>query len=348
MIDFTKYLYESLPAIYRLEDVHQDYTLKRYLDVLGDYMNFVCNETEGIMGLYDVDKMPVNFLKRYASLFDFPLYEDMTEEFQRKLLANLVPILRRKGTREVIEFIAREVTGCDINVIEGDSRAFATWSDPLDLPLGYDTPITFEVAQTMPYKYCGDVDTNRFTMYVSIIADLVGGLLTEEELREKETVLRNYLKDLIPSYLNLVFLVTARDEVEDVFEEETTMIVGEQLTMNDIVDYERTFGRVSYTITDTGLDLYNTETIKMNVGSEYSDLLIEIYEVSELALIVSREEFLGDILIGDLPPTYDTDETTILVEYEDKDGMNIQDDNTIVTLGTIDIEYADTQSDVTE
>nr|DAI99404.1 MAG TPA: tail protein [Caudoviricetes sp.] len=348
MIDFTKYLYESLPAIYRLEDIHQSYTLKRYLDVLGDYMNFVCNETENIMDLYDVDKMPVNFLKRYASLFDFPLYEDMPEALQRRLLSNLVPILRRKGTREVIEFVAREVTGCDINVIEGDSRAFATWSDPLDLPVGYNVPLTFELTQTMPYKYCGDIDTNRFTMYVSIIADIVGGMLTEKELREKETVLRNYLKDLIPSYLNLVFLVTAREEVDDVFEEETTMIVDEQLTKNDIVDYERTFGRVSYTITDTGLDLYNAEIVKMDVDSTYSDLLIEIYETSELALIVSKEEFIGDTPIGDSPPTHDTDEITILAEYKDEDTMVIKEDDTIITLGTIDIEYKDTQSEVTE
>ena len=294
MIDFTKYLYESLPAIYKMEDVHQDFTLKRYLDVLGHYMNFVCVETGEIANLHDVDKMPVNFLRRYASLFDFPLYEDMSEELQRKLLSNLVPILRRKGTREVIEFVAREVTGCDINVIEGDSRVFATWSNPLELPLGYDVPITFEAGQVLPYKYCGNVDTNRFTMYVSIIADLVSGLITEEELREKETVLRKYLKDLIPSYLNLVFLITAREDVEDeVFEEEVTVITDEQVTMDNVVDYERTFGRVAYETVDTWLDVQSTETVKVKVYDTYSDLLIE-EDMSELALVVSNAEFIGD------------------------------------------------------
>ena len=348
MIDFTKYLYDSLPAIYRIEDVHQDFTLKRYLDVLGHYMNFVCNETESITGLYDVDKMPVNFLKRYASLFDFPLYEDMSEELQRKMLSNLVPILRRKGTREVIEFVAREVTGCDIRVTEGDSKAFATWSDPLDLPIGYDIPITFEVGQELPYKYCGNQETNRFTMYVSIIADLVGGKLSEEELREKENVLRKYLKDLIPSYLNLIFLVTARDEVEDTFTESVTVSATERVTMDDVVDYERTYGRVSYTITDIGLDLYNTESTKIGAETEYSDLLIEIYETSELALVVTREDWFKDIQVGDLPPTYDTENVDLLVEYTDGDEMELDIENEVAALGTIDVEYLDTQSNATE
>ena len=298
MIDFTKYLYESLPAVYKMEDVHQDFTLKRYLDVLGHYMNFVCVETSEIANLHDVDKMPVNFLRRYASLFDFPLYEDMPEELQRKLLSNLVPILRRKGTREVIEFVAREVTGCDINVIEGDSRVFATWSNPLELPSGYDVPVTFEEGQVLPYRYYGTQDTDRFTTYVSIIADLVGGMLTEEELREKENVLRKYLKDLIPSYLNLIFLVTARDVVEDTFTESVAVLVTERITKDNVVDYERTYGSVSYTTTDTELDLYHDESIKVSAETECSDLIVEICETPDIALIVTGEEFIGDTQVG--------------------------------------------------
>ena len=85
MIDFTKYLYECLPAIYKLEDEYQGSVLQRYLDVLGFAMNLLCNETEDIRKLYDVDHMPMEFLKHYASIFNFPIYAGMPEYLQRKL-----------------------------------------------------------------------------------------------------------------------------------------------------------------------------------------------------------------------------------------------------------------------
>lgn len=293
MIDFTKYLYESLPAIYRLEDAHQSFTLKKYLEVLGDYLNFVCNETEGILGLYDVDKMPVNFLKRYASLFDFPLYDDMPEDVQRKLLGNLVPILKRKGTKEVIEFVAREVTGCDASVTEGDSRVFMTWSDPLKLPIGYNVPVTFEPTQGVPYKYCGSIDTDRFTIYVSIISNILGNTMSEEELREKEGVLRKYLKDLVPSYLNLVFTVTARDETEEGFDEETVVVADYELTQNDVLDCERTYGVTQYVTLDTYLDTSHTEDVNPKIEYEHLDFAVESVG-HEYALVTSKEEFNED------------------------------------------------------
>ena len=296
MIDFTKYLYECLPAIYKLEDEYQGDVLQRYLDVLGFAMNLLCNETEDIRKLYDVDHMPMQFLKRYASIFNFPIYSGMPEDLQRKLLSNMIPILRRKGTAEVIEFVAREVTGCDVEIKEGSSTAFATWCPESQLPVGFDVPSTFSPMLHQHYSYGGDDTTNRFTIYVEVLASLVGGI-TEEQLRAKEDALRLYLKELIPSYLKLVFRVAIHTEYEDLVEESTT-IVATDLATDKILDDDYSFGRTSYTSTDMLVDIDNNELVHFEVVEDDTiSTVSSVNEEPEIALVVATQHVLDDIII---------------------------------------------------
>lgn len=296
MIDFTKYLYESLPPMYALEDEYQGRVLKRYLDVLGFAMNILCNETEDIRKLYDVDHMPMEFLQRYASIFDFPIYAEMPEYLQRKILSNIVPILRRKGTAEVIEFVAREVTGCDIEVIEGDSTVFATWAHSSNMPIGYEMPTTFDPIVHKHYKYGGDEATDRFTIYVEVIANLVGGI-TEEELKEKEDALRLYLKDLIPSYLNLIFRVVIHTEYEDTVEE-TINVTATDYAADKLIDSDTYTGKPKYICSDAIFDSANEELIHLRVVEAIE--ITTVYsadEEPENALIVATQQVLDDIII---------------------------------------------------
>ena len=296
MIDFTKYLYECLPPIYVLEDEYQGRVLKRYLDVLGFAMNILCNETEDIRKLYDVDHMPMEFLQRYASIFDFPIYAEMPEYLQRKMLSNIVPILRRKGTAEVIEFIAREVTGCDINVVEGESTVFATWAYTSNMPIGYEIPTTFNPTAHRHYRYGGDEATDRFTIYVEVISSLVGGI-TEEELREKEDALRLYLKDVIPSYLNLIFRVALHTEYENTVEEVINVTVTDCAT-DIVIDSDTYSGKSKYICSDVIFDSANEELVHLKVVEAIE--ITTVYsadEEPENALIVTTQQVLDDIII---------------------------------------------------
>ena len=296
MIDFTNYLYECLPPIYTLEDEYQGRVLKRYLDVLGFAMNILCNETEDIRKLYDVDHMPMQFLQRYASIFDFPIYAEMPESLQRKMLSNIIPILRRKGTSELIEFIAREVTGCDINVVEGDSTAFATWSYPSDMPIGYDIPTTFNPIVPRQYMYGGDKATDRFTIYVEVLSSLVEGI-TDEELREKEDALRLYLKDLIPSYLNLIFRVAIHTEYEDTVEETINVTVTDYAT-DRLIDSDTYSGKSKYAWSDAIIDSDNEELVHLEVVEAVGVTIVSSPdEEPENALIVATQHVLDDIII---------------------------------------------------
>ena len=296
MIDFTKYLYESLPPIYALEDEYQGRVLKRYLDVLGFAMNILCNETEDIRKLYDVDHMPMEFLQRYASIFDFPIYSEMPEYLQRKMLSNIVPILRRKGTAEVIEFIAREVTGCDIEVIEGDSTVFATWAYSSNMPIGYEMPTTFDPIVHKHYRYGGDGATDRFTIYVEVISSLVGGI-TEEELKEKEDALRLYLKDLIPSYLNLIFRVAIHTEYEDPVEE-TINVTATDYATDKLIDSDTYTGKSKYAWSDAIVDSANEERVHLEVVEAVGVTTVSSAdEEPENALIVATQHVLDDIII---------------------------------------------------
>ena len=296
MIDFTKYLYECLPPMYVLEDEYQGRVLKRYLDVLGFAMNILCNETEDIRKLYDVDHMPMQFLQRYASIFDFPIYAEMPEYLQRKMLSNIVPILRRKGTAEVIEFIAREVTGCDINVVEGESTVFATWAYTSNMPIGYEIPTTFNPTVQRNYRYGGDEATDRFTIYVEVISSLVGGI-TDEELREKEDALRLYLKDLIPSYLNLIFKVAIHTEYEDTVDEAINVTVTD-CEADIVIDSDTYSGKSKYVCSDAIFDSANEELVHLKVVEAIK--IMTAYsadEEPENALIVATQQVLDDIII---------------------------------------------------
>ena len=240
--------------------------------------------------------MPIQFLKHYASIFNFPIYSGMPEYLQRKLLSNMIPIIRRKGTAELIEFISREVTGCDVQIKEGNSTTFATWCPDSQLPVGFELPTTFSPMLHQHYSYGGDATTSRFTIYVEVLSSLVGGI-TEEQLREKEDALRLYLKELIPSYLNLVFRVAIHTEYEDLVEE-TTTIVATDLATDKIFDDDYSFGRTSYTSADMLVDIDNNELVHFEVVEDDTiSTVSSANEEPEIALIVATQHMLDDIII---------------------------------------------------
>lgn len=257
-MDFSNYLYKQLPAYYRYRDIETEYTLERYLKCLGEYLNVVFEETDDIKDLLDVEKMPSKFLPYYAKMFGIKIYDDISEDFQRKLLANIVPILKRKGTRDVIEFVARELTGYDVDITEGNEYAFKTWVDEVELPLGAKQSLTFAETQTIHYRYAGSELTSRFIVYVEIHTLEVEATISEE-------LIRRYLKDLVPSYINVVFVLNQHLIDEEDYNEEVNVTVVESGFRDTEVVTDRTYGNVQYEHYDRLKFLPEIEDVKLHV-----------------------------------------------------------------------------------
>lgn len=257
-MDFGNYLYKQLPAYYRYRDIETEYTLERYLKCLGEYLNVVFEETDDIKDLLDVEKMPSKFLPYYAKMFGIKIYDDISEDFQRKLLANIVPILKRKGTRDVIEFVARELTGYDVDITEGNEYAFKTWVDEVELPLGAKQSLTFAETQTIHYRYAGSELTSRFIVYVEIHT-------LEMEATISEELIRRYLKDLVPSYINVVFVLNQHLIDEEDYNEEVNVTVVESGFRDTEVVTDRTYGNVQYGHYDRLKYLPEIEDVKLHV-----------------------------------------------------------------------------------
>ena len=257
-MDFSNYLYKQLPAYYRYRDIETEYTLERYLKCLGEYLNVVFEETDDIKDLLDVEKMPSKFLPYYAKMFGIKIYDDISEDFQRKLLANIVPILKRKGTRDVIEFVARELTGYDVDITEGNEYAFKTWVDEIELPLGAKQSLTYAETQTIHYRYAGSELTSRFIVYVEIHTLEVEATISEE-------LIRRYLKDLVPSYINVVFVLNQHLIDEEDYNEDVNITVIESGFSDIEVVTDRTYGNVQYEHYDQLKYLPEIEDVKLHV-----------------------------------------------------------------------------------
>lgn len=267
-MDFSNYLYKQLPAYYRYRDIETEYTLERYLKCLGEYLNVVFEETDDIKDLLDVEKMPSKFLPYYAKMFGIKIYDDISEDFQRKLLANIVPILKRKGTRDVIEFVARELTGYDVDITEGNEYAFKTWVDEVELPLGAKQSLTYAETQTIHYRYAGSELTSRFIVYVEIHTLEVEATISEE-------LIRRYLKDLVPSYINVVFVLNQHLIDEEDYNEDVNITVIESGFSDIEVVTDRTYGNVQYEHYDSLKYLPEIEDVKLHVTELYFGRITE-------------------------------------------------------------------------
>ena len=253
-----EYLYNNLPSMYKTRDIETDYTLQRYLNALGESMTTVEEEVRKILTLLDVEKMDSKYLPYYASMFGVTYSYDIPEDFQRKYLANLVNILKRKGTKSAIEFIAREITGLDTHIVEGHYKGFRTWgtNSHEEMLEGFTTPKTFSSSQDRTYYLMGDFSTDRTTVYVDIYSSEQEDL---GEFNQKEKIIRKIVKDLIPSYVNLVFnLQNSNEEEEEVFLNVIETYVNDVDVHNGIKNTKTS--EIEDTIKITTVDSYQVNT----------------------------------------------------------------------------------------
>lgn len=201
MSKYGKYLYDSLPRIYRQKDAEYGNTLQRYLEALGEGFDLIDNETGKITTLTDVENVELKFLPFYSSMFGVDYDFNVPEEYQRRLLANIVDINKRKGTKSVIEFLARELTGMKAIVKEGNRTVFKTWNPNAKLSTleQYSDPKTYG-GEYAHYLIGGD-NTDRFTIVVS----LSNSIINQEEVFFNTQLLAKLTSELVPPYITVLF-----------------------------------------------------------------------------------------------------------------------------------------------
>ena len=280
MSKYGDYLYNSLPKIYRVKDSEVDFTLKKFLHALGDGLEEVHEEVLNLLTLIDVEKMDSKFLPFYASMFGVTYNYDVPEAFQRKYLANLVDIMKRKGTREVIEFTAREITGMEANILEGHYRGFRTWgTNPHEEKLhGYEMPKTYNnKREDVPFRFVGGTTTQRGTVIVNLTTDK-----ETSDLYLNHHIVSRYLKDLVQPYVNLIFRITGMQDSDTI--ENTKGLVSDHEVLE--VDIEKIISNVQegscYDIIKTkdGNDTQTTIVHEEFFDDEMSEVYTETYKVN--------------------------------------------------------------------
>lgn len=126
----TQKIYNQLPEIYRKMDYSEgELTLLRYISALDKGgIEHLKNELLNLYDILSVQNAPVDIVPLIGRMLGFDYIEDLDERTQRKIVENISELYKRKGTKSVINFIAREFTEGHVQVIEVENRMFRTWS----------------------------------------------------------------------------------------------------------------------------------------------------------------------------------------------------------------------------
>ena len=110
--------YKKLPQIYRDMDTSlMTKPFYRYLSALidGGYAEAL-SDVDNLLDLIDPQKCPGEFLPMLCSSFGLTYFEDINPIYQRKFLQNIGEITRRRGTYSCVKFIAKVLTGLDVEL----------------------------------------------------------------------------------------------------------------------------------------------------------------------------------------------------------------------------------------
>lgn len=109
--------YRKLPQVYRDEDKKLNYPLKRYLESLieGGYYGSI-KDIEDMMLLIDPETIPEEFFPYLYESFGLTYFPDIDISYQRKFLMNIGEILKRRGTFACVRYLARTLTGLDVEL----------------------------------------------------------------------------------------------------------------------------------------------------------------------------------------------------------------------------------------
>lgn len=109
--------YEKLPKIYREKDRGLGFPLLRFITALVEGGLYELNEeTTKILDLVDPEKCPDELFPHLCRSFGLEYFQDIDISYQRKFLANIGDIIRRRGTYACVRYMVSVLTGLDVEL----------------------------------------------------------------------------------------------------------------------------------------------------------------------------------------------------------------------------------------
>ena len=326
-MNFADHLYERLPEVYRREDARKDinFTLKRYLEALDEGgVQLVFSELLSLYDILEVDKCPPEVLPLLSKMLGYNYIEEVDVETQRKIIANLIELYKRKGTKSVINFITREFTQFDTQVIELQYRIFKTWSpNPKGVPKSeYVEPRT--LGNKVTYDTCHLYSQKGMYNYNGVVV-VCDAQATQVEL------LNRLLREFLPVYCNLYLKIN--DEVQQYLDSCTVngTDVSTGVKVKEIEQAVRTKVKdslkVTYNTTNETMEISTEETNKASL----SNILEENTTVNPNIIGKSHVSLQTDL---ENAPTKSTENISNSVTIKDADNPNI----------SITFEFTDTEN----
>lgn len=114
LVDFL--YHRKLPQQYVIEDTKLKYPLYKYLQSVFSGADELLQYINDILYLVDVDKVEDKYLPYFLQSFGFKYFEDIDPKYQRKILANIGILRKRRGTSNLVRFIVRVLADMDVEV----------------------------------------------------------------------------------------------------------------------------------------------------------------------------------------------------------------------------------------
>lgn len=115
---FNSNMVKSLPSFYLAEDIKHDNVLRRYLgSIFIGGADDILKSINHTIDLIDPYKCPTEDLPELFKSWGLRYEPTLEEDYQRKLLANLGEVYRRKGSYSCVRYLVRSITGRDCDVI---------------------------------------------------------------------------------------------------------------------------------------------------------------------------------------------------------------------------------------
>jgi hypothetical protein len=151
---YAERLWQLLPAVYRTMDTDSLTTpgpLRELLDRIGAQVAVVRRSIDRLWADQSIETCDDWVIPYVGDLLATNLVNRLDSRGQRLDVANTIHYRRRKGTVEVLEELAQDITGCPAHVVEGFRRMARTRHglDPAVGPAGYPLNDPADVAQLL-------------------------------------------------------------------------------------------------------------------------------------------------------------------------------------------------------
>ena len=250
-VDFSTYLYEQCPTIARIDDQYNNFTLKRYLGVLGEFgIQKLFNEIMKLYDIWDLDKCPAELLPDLAGTLGFKFLDEIPSSIQRRILSNLIELYKRKGTYSCLNYIAREIMQVDTHILEMQYRIFRTWSSSTEhAPITETTkPKTMSMEGLTEDTYCLFSSLGKYNKdSISVIVNS-----TDMSMLKALSIL---LKEFTPIFINIFIQVKEFSEYSEYVE---SINISTSSDANNFNDSEK-INLVTEETDNTSMDIYTSE-----------------------------------------------------------------------------------------